>query len=131
MEFQRGKETTPPSSLISPNRPQPRGCTTPRVQDKNQNRRRGRDSGTFQGTVSKSSAFKIYLSFFLFGCAGSLLLHRLFSSCGGRGLRCTGFSLQWPLSLRGAGSAGPQHVGSSQMQDQTRVSCIARWILYH
>ena len=42
----------------------------------------------------------IYL--FIFGCAGSSLLHRLFCSCGEQGgtlsLQCTGFSLQWLFS---------------------------------
>ena len=56
MEFQRGKEATSPSFLVSPNTPQPRGCTTPPVQTKTKT---DAISGTFQGTLSKSSAFKI------------------------------------------------------------------------
>ena len=36
----------------------------------------------------------LFYILFIFGCAGSLLLHRLFSNCGKPGLRssCTGFS---------------------------------------
>ena len=50
------------------------------------------------------------------------LLHGLFSSCGERGL----------LSSCGAsGLVALQHVGSSQIRDQTHVFCIGRWILYH
>ena len=36
--------------------------------------------------------------------------------------------LQW---LRLLGLVLPRHVGSSRIRDQTRVSCIGRWILYH
>ena len=32
----------------------------------------------------------------------------------------------WLMSL-----VAPWHMGSSRIQDQTRVSCIGRWILYH
>ena len=48
----------------------------------------------------------IYL--FIFGCAGSLLLHGLFSSCGGWGLHFIAasglLSLQWLLLLPSIGS---------------------------
>ena len=48
----------------------------------------------------------IIIIYFLFGCAGSLLLHGLFSSCGEWGilLWCLGFSLQWLLLLQSADS---------------------------
>ena len=58
------------------------------------------------------------LYFFIFGCTGSSLLCRLFSSCGKRGLLvhsvaslgCSGFSLQWLLLLW---STGSRHMGFS------------------
>ena len=66
-------------------------------------------------------------------------------------LRCMGFSLQWLLLLQSLGSrhagfsscgaqpqqlwlmglVAPQHVGSSQTRDRTRVPCIGRQILNH
>ena len=73
----------------------------------------------------------------------------LLSSCG------TGCSQCWPLLMRSAGSSAQapvavaptlsstgsimwcvglvaqQNVGFSQIRDQTHVSCIGRWILYH
>ena len=103
----------------------------------------------------------------MFGCAGSLLLSRLFSSCGERGLlsssgvrasHCRDFSRgcspvpgcvgsrrrsaqaqRWQLpgcraqaqQLWHRGLAAPEPVGSSRIRDQTHVSCIGRWILYH
>lgn len=54
---------------------------------------------------------------------------------------CTGFSLQWLLLLQlrssrteaqqswCTGLVAPQHIGSSQIRDQTHVSCSGRWIL--
>ena len=57
---------------------------------------------------------------------------------------CIGFSSRWLLLLRSMGFgacgfqqlwlpslAAPRHVGSSPIRDQTHVSCIGRWILYH
>ena len=57
---------------------------------------------------------------------------------------CTGFSSRWLLLLWSTGFgahglqqlwlpslAAPRHVGSSRIRDQTHVSCIGRWILYH
>ena len=57
---------------------------------------------------------------------------------------CTGFSSRWFLLLRSTGLgarglqqlwppslAAPWHMGFSQIRDQTHVSCIGRWILYH
>ena len=101
---------------------------------------------------------------FFFGCVGSSLLWRLFSSCGERGLLAgygapashrTGFSYgAWVLGawasvdgaqgLRSCGSwtggqaqqwcctglVAPQHVGSSWIMDQIRVSYTGR-ILNH
>ena len=40
--------------------------------------------------ISCSTLKNIYL--FIFGCAGSSLLHRLFSSCGEQTAHCSGFS---------------------------------------
>ena len=33
--------------------------------------------------------------------------------------------------LRRIRLVAPQHVGSSQIRDQTRVSCLSKWIVYH
>ena len=130
-------------------------------------------------TVMASYGFNLYLSFssiwnyfyciwggqyffdfyvFLFGCAGSSLLHGLlsscnlqashfsgFSCCGAQALACEGFSScsMWAQQLRLPGSraqaqqlwctglAAVQHVGSSRTRVQIHVSCIARQILYH
>ena len=102
------------------------------------------------GFFSPIYLFKINL--FIFGCAGSSLPCRLFSSCREQGLlfvKCCGFSccrvraLCWRQQLRFEGSRAqaqqlwriglvvPWHVGSSWTRDQTYVSCIGRWILYH
>ena len=83
---------------------------------------------------------------------------RLLSSCGVQASQCSGFSccqaqtvghtgfsscgmwaqqLWFPGSraqaqqLRCMGLVAPWHVGSSQIRDQTCVSCIGKWILYH
>ena len=101
-----------------------------------------------------------YHSFFsFFGCAGSLLLRGLFSSCGKWGLlfscsaqasHCSGFSCCRAWALRARASVGvapglwstgsvvwhtglvaPRCVGSSRTRNGIRVSCIGRWILYH
>jgi len=42
----------------------------------------------------------IHFFIFIFGCAGSSLLHGLFSSCGEWGLFSMDFSLQWLLGLQ-------------------------------
>ena len=96
---------------------------------------------------------------FVFGCAGSSLLHRLFSSCGKQGLcsscgvqapHCSGFSCRGARALgaqasvvaapglqstgpkgQHIGLVAPQHVGSSRLRDGTHVSGTSRWILYH
>ena len=90
---------------------------------------------------------------FLFGCTGSLLLHRLFSSCSEQGLvsscgvqdsHCRGFSCREQavdmqasevavprLELWHMGLVALQHVGSSQTRDWTCVSCAGRWIPYY
>ena len=84
----------------------------------------------------------VYL-LFIFGGTGSLLLSWLFSSCGKQGLlsscdawasRCGGFSCCRALGC--SESVAVVHrvscsVGSSQIRDQTCVSCIGRRILYH
>ena len=92
--------------------------------------------------------------FFFFGCTGSLLLLRLFSSdgewgplsscgvqashcggfsCGAQALECVGFFSfsTWAQQLWCIGLVAPLHVRSSGTWDQTHVSCIGRWILYH
>ena len=105
------------------------------------------------------SPFLIIIYLFVFGCAGSLLLRGLFSSCGKEGLlsscgdwfsHCSGFSCCRAQSVGCAGSvvAAPRpsstgsvavahglaaawHVGSSWSRDQTHVSCIGRQIPNH
>ena len=49
--------------------------------------------------------------FFIFGCAGSLLLGGLLSSCREPGAesQCMDFSLWWPLLLKSTGSIGVAH----------------------
>ena len=76
--------------------------------------------------------FTFFIYFFLFwGCAGSLWLHELFSSCSERELlsrcdaQCKGFSLRWLLLLWLTGLGALQHVGSSQTRGRTHVPCIA------
>ena len=99
-------------------------------------------------------AFQIFCNYFIylflillifFGCAGYLLLCRLFFSCREWGLlscrgfqasHCGGFSCcvtralgKWPSvavasGLCSMGFVAPQHVGSSQIGDQTCISCI-------
>ena len=66
--------------------------------------------------VQKHAFSKMFMCLFIFGCAGSSLLHRLFCGCGMQGLlssceegsysslKCVGFSLQWLLSLQSTGS---------------------------
>ena len=105
---------------------------------------------------------------FIFGRAGSLLLHRHFSSCGKHRAtpswgalvsHCSGFSccrteapghlgitavacglrscrsqtLEHRLNSYGSwmGLLTPRQVESSWIRDQSCVSCIGRWILYH
>jgi len=58
----------------------------------------------------------VYIYLFIFGCAWSSLLRRLFCGCGEQGLlssceegscpslKCVGFSLPWLLLLRSTGS---------------------------
>ena len=96
-----------------------------------------------------STLKKNYL--FIFGCAGSLLLLRLFSSCSEWGfliavaslvaehrlqahrlqqLRLMG-SRDWAQQLRVRGLVAPWHVGSSWTRDGTHVPCIGRRILIH
>ena len=99
----------------------------------------------------------LFTCLFIFGCAGSLWRHRLFSPCCMKASHCSDFSccrfqaLGWTgsssyvtwaqqLWLPGSraqaqqlwctGLAAPRHVGSSWIRDQTGVSCIGRQILY-
>ena len=101
----------------------------------------------------KKNFLKIIL--FIFGCAGCLLLHELFSSCGQQGLLsscnaqvspCGGFWLQStgrracrlaqlrlrPLEhrLSSCGAVAPHQMGSSQIRDELCISFIGRWIFF-
>ena len=92
--------------------------------------------------------------YFIFGCVGSSLLCRRFSSCGERGLlashgapasHCTGFSCGAQalggqpsvVAVCGFSSCGAQVLlpcgmgGSSHTRDRTHVSCMGRQILNH
>ena len=53
-------------------------------------------------------------------CVGSVAAVRGFSSCSSR-----------VQQLRHMGLVFPQHVESSWTRDQSHISCISRWILYH
>ena len=102
--------------------------------------------------------FFIISNSLIFGCAGSSLLHNLFSNCKGHGLlsgysvraaNCSGFSCRDRLqstqasvaAASGLSSTGsvvaqyelscPWHMGSSQTKDWTHVSCTGRQMLYH
>ena len=85
---------------------------------------------------------------FIFGCGGSSVRFGL-SGCGAeppaavaplvaeRGLQAPGFSNggMWLSGVRpglqSTGLVAPRHVRSSQIRDQTPISYIGRWILYH
>ena len=110
----------------------------------------------YQKLRGRLAFFYTYLYFYsliYFGFAGSLLLWGFFSSCGkwellSRASYCSSFSCcgtQAPgrVCFSSYGSqvlkhrlnccgpwVPPQHVGSSQTRDWTRVSYIGRWILY-
>ena len=62
--------------------------------------------------------------------AASLVAEQRLEVCGPQKLRFLGSRAQAEQLWR-TGSAPPQHVGSSQTRDRTRVPCIARWILNH
>ena len=87
--------------------------------------------------------FFLNFIYFFSGCAGSLLLCRLFSSCGKQGatlqLRGVNFSLQWLLLLGSMGSMACKlqqlwHMGSvfaaSRLQSTGSISCGA-WAQSH
>ena len=97
--------------------------------------------------------------FIYFGCFGPLLLLGLFSSYGEQGLlsscsgwvsHCSGISCvgagglrhmgpvaaTWVLQSPGSivvalGLVAPRHVGSFQIRNQTRISCVGRQIPHH
>ena len=81
-----------------------------------------------------------FLSFFLWGSAGSSLLH---SGASGSGFSCCGARAVGHVHFSSCGSRAqaqwlghtalvvPQHVGSSWIRNRTCVFCIGRWILYH
>ena len=86
------------------------------------------------------------LCLFIFGWVRSYCCVHIFSSCDKGELLfvvtwasfCSGFcySKAWALGTRAQllwplGSVAPQHVGSSQTKDQTRVPCTGRQILNH
>ena len=97
----------------------------------------------------------LFIYLFIFGCVGSPVRARAFSSCGKRGplfIAVRGplfIAVRGPLPTaapprRGAqapdaqaqqswltGPAAPRHVGSSQTRARTRVPCIGRQILNH
>ena len=82
--------------------------------------------------------FSFFREVFIYGCAGSSLLHTVFLQFQWAGanlqLPRAGFSLQWLLLLRSTDSrytdlAALWHVESSWTRAQTRVPCIGRWIL--
>ena len=99
--------------------------------------------------------FKGLFFLFIYGCAGSWSLPSLFFRCSDRGLWSScgaqashwGLLLLWSAGSRARASvvaapglwstgawaclAVPRYVGSSQIRNWTRVSCIGRWILYH
>ena len=91
---------------------------------------------------------------FFFSCSAGFSPAAVHSACAS--LRCLGFSSHLLLWLRDMGSGvcvlsscGPpalthglrgcgtglvapqQRAGSSRIRDQTHVSCVSRWILYH
>ena len=77
----------------------------------------------------------IYIFFFLiFGCAGSLFLHRFFPSCCEQGLLlvwCTGFSLQQLLWLQSTGSRPQAKFCSSKLRVVAhRLCCSAAWRIF-
>ena len=110
-----------------------------------------------QKTCIRNGIF--YLIYFIFGCAGSLLLRRPFSSCSKQGplSSCNALLMWWLLLLwsissprtHGLSSCGSQALErrlnscstqaqllsgmweSSQTRDWTLVSCIGRQTLYN
>ena len=89
------------------------------------------------------SFFSPRFAYFIFGSAGSWLLHKFFSSCCVWAPRCSSYCEagvwgcsscgSWALghSLRSCGAGLSCSMGSFQIGGGTRVSCIDRWILYH
>ena len=83
-------------------------------------------------TVRSSHIFLLNNFIIIFGCAGSLQLHGLFSTCRMRASHSDGFS--WGAQAQQmwlTGLVAVQHVGLSQIKGQTRVSCSGRWSLDH
>ena len=80
---------------------------------------------------------KINFCLFIFGCAGSLLLHIGFSNCREQGLLflwCVGFSWRWLLLLQSTGSRCS--VACGIFLDLGSNSCSLHWqvdsyLLYH
>ena len=82
----------------------------------------------------------------IFGCAVSSWVQGLFSSCSEQGLLsscsawashyhgfswCRARALDTGSIVGCTGLVAPRHVVSFWTKDQTHVSCIGRWILYH
>ena len=80
-------------------------------------------TGFFLVVVSRGYSL-VVVQGLLIAVASLVVEHRLNS--------CSSQALEHRLSSCGAwGLAALQHVGSSQTRDQTCISCISRWILYH
>ena len=120
-----------------------------------------REDGHSPGHLAISQVCSLCCFLFIFGCAGSSLLHGLSSSCGERGplftVLCGFLIVVGPLAgeyglqqlwhegsvimvprlwstgsiLSCTGLAVPQHGGSSQTRDRTGMSCTAMWIPNH
>ena len=75
----------------------------------------------------------LYLSFLnicILALLGLCCCTRVFSSGGVMGSHCGGFSGCGARALEHkAAVAAPQHVGSPQTRDGTRICCTARWVL--
>ena len=73
--------------------------------------------------------FNCQVFWFTFGCAGSSLLHGLFSCYGQYGLLSSWDCGPLVVTFLLVGLVAPWHVVPSWIRDQTHVSCIGRWIL--
>ena len=100
--------------------------------------------------------YYLFVAVLGFAAAQAFSSYLVAATRGYSSLQCTGFSLLWLLLLQSTASrvhghqqlwpvgsgaqaqqlwftglVAPWHVGSSQIRDQTHVSCIDRWIIYH
>ena len=100
--------------------------------------------------VLKQEVSIFFKCLFIYGCAGSSLLHGILSSCGAQASHCSGFSCCWAWALGHTGAvvvapsfwntcsavvacklSCPTVCGIFSDQGRTHVSCIGRRILYH